>query len=214
VAAKAAVPAGPIDEVPKIEGLDTSNALRRVTGNRKLYMKLLRQFVEGQADATDRIRAAIAAGERAVAERLAHTVKGVAGSIGANALQAVADALEHGIKAGSESAAQVAAFETELGGLVGRLREKLPAVSQAADFAPAALDRAAVGPAVLRTAALLGDSDGDAVDFVTDNAGLLRPLFQPAQYGTFEKAVNSFDFEAALAELRIAALAHQLPIEG
>ncbi len=36
------------DELPSVAGLDTKDGLSRVAGNRKLYLKLLRQFVEQQ----------------------------------------------------------------------------------------------------------------------------------------------------------------------
>ena len=57
--------------------------LSRVGGNRKLYLKLLRQFIEQQGPAVEQITEALARGDIALAERLAHTLKGVAGNIGA-----------------------------------------------------------------------------------------------------------------------------------
>ncbi|MCZ7640780.1 MAG: response regulator [Verrucomicrobia bacterium] len=68
--------------LPVVEGLDTADGLTRVAGNRKLYLKLLRQFVEQQGSAPAQIAAALTGGDVPLAERLAHTVKGVAGSLG------------------------------------------------------------------------------------------------------------------------------------
>ena len=80
----------------------------RVAGNKKLYRKLLRQFSNTEADAAQRIASALAENDRALAERLAHTVKGVAGNIGATAVQNAAANLEKAIK-GSAPAAEIEA---------------------------------------------------------------------------------------------------------
>ena len=77
-------------DLPAVEGLDTKDGLTRVAGNRKLYLKLLRQFAEQQGPSVEQITAALAQGDAALAERLAHTLKGVAGNIGAKPVQAAA----------------------------------------------------------------------------------------------------------------------------
>ena len=81
-------------DLPSVEGLDTKDGLTRVAGNQKLYLKLLRQFAEQQGPSVEQITAALAQGDTALAERLAHTLKGVAGNIGAKPVQAAAGALE------------------------------------------------------------------------------------------------------------------------
>ena len=86
------------DGLPSIAGLDTKDGLTRVAGNQKLYLKLLRQFVEQQGPALGQITEALAKGDIALAERLAHTLKGVAGNIGAKSVQFAAGALEKHIR--------------------------------------------------------------------------------------------------------------------
>ena len=77
-------------DLPSIAGLDAQDGLSRVAGNRKLYRKILRQFVEQQGPSLEQIAAALVKGDVALAERLAHTLKGVAGNIGAKTVQAAA----------------------------------------------------------------------------------------------------------------------------
>ena len=48
------------DDLPSIAGLDTKDGLSRVGGNRKLYLKLLRQFIEQQGPAVEQITDALA----------------------------------------------------------------------------------------------------------------------------------------------------------
>ena len=117
------------DDLPSIPGLDAKDGLSRVAGNRKLYLKLLRQFIEQQGPAVEQITTALAQGDVTLAERLAHTLKGVAGNIGAKAVQAAAGALEKLIRSraaiGEVTPAkqQVAAA---LDPLVAQMRSALP----------------------------------------------------------------------------------------
>ena len=101
------------DELPDVPGLNTAEGLMRVAGNKKLYRKLLRQFSTTEADAAQRIASALAENDRALAERLAHTVKGVAGNIGASAVQNAAANLEKAI-AGSAPAAEIEVWRASL----------------------------------------------------------------------------------------------------
>lgn len=68
---------------PKIEGFDTEAALSRMNGNAELYAKLLVRFYSSIGNSYNEIKAYLSNGEYKVAERLAHTVKGSAGSLGA-----------------------------------------------------------------------------------------------------------------------------------
>ena len=101
------------DELPAVPGLNVADGLGRVAGNTKLYRKLLHRFATTEADAAERIASALAEQDRALAERLAHTVKGVAGNIGAAAVQKAAADLEKAIK-GSAPAADIEAARASL----------------------------------------------------------------------------------------------------
>jgi len=93
----AAAPTPAPGALPTIAGVDTAGGLRRVVGNKNLYLDLLRRYSEGQRDATSRIRAALDGDDYSLAERLAHTLKGVSGNIGVSDAQAVASELEAAI---------------------------------------------------------------------------------------------------------------------
>ncbi len=64
----------------------------------RLYRDLLAQFAAKQCDAGSQISAAIDGGHREQAERIAHTVKGVAGNIGVGDVFTAADKLEKAIR--------------------------------------------------------------------------------------------------------------------
>jgi two-component system sensor histidine kinase/response regulator len=191
------------ESLPVIDGLDTAGGLKRVAGNRKLYLSLLRQFIDNQADASARVAAALARDDHAEAERIAHSVKGVAGNIGLAAVQASAGALEQAARAKQGVKAAATKLEADMARAIAALSEALSGSAPAAP-APAA-DAGQAAASAARLAALLADSDGEAVDYLDAHAAPIRALFADGGYAAFEKAVAGFDFDAALAQLRAAA---------
>ena len=116
-------------DLPSFEGLDTKDGLTRVAGNQKLYLKLLRQFAEQQGPSVEQITTALAQGDTALAERLAHTLKGVAGNIGAKPVQAAAGVLEKLIRdraAAAETEPALRQVAAALDPLLAQLRSSLP----------------------------------------------------------------------------------------
>ena len=94
-----------------------------------LYLAMLRRYVAGQRSVPGEIRAALAGGDVATAERIAHTSKSVSGNVGATAVQECATALEsalreHGGACGHEPL--VAALESAMTPLLAALEAQLP----------------------------------------------------------------------------------------
>jgi two-component system sensor histidine kinase/response regulator len=87
--------AKPLTDMP---GISVKEGLTRVGGNTGLYMKILIKFNNDYSNATEQIKEAIDKGDHELAQRLAHTVKGVAGNIGARDLSGPAGELESAIK--------------------------------------------------------------------------------------------------------------------
>ena len=102
--------------IENLDGIDVADGLKCVAGNRPLYRNLLLKFRQSQADAAPEIRQALTAGDRQRAERIAHTIRGIAGSIGAKELQAAAATVEQGLRDPDPAHTQshLSAFETAL----------------------------------------------------------------------------------------------------
>ncbi|MBT4285794.1 MAG: Hpt domain-containing protein, partial [Deltaproteobacteria bacterium] len=81
-----------------ISGIDLNLGLSRVGGNQKLYRDLLIKFHRDNQDITEQIQKALKEKDYELAQRLAHTVKGVAGNIGAKEIQKAAEVVELAIK--------------------------------------------------------------------------------------------------------------------
>jgi len=198
-------------ELPAVEGLDAKDGLARVAGNRNLYLKLLRQFVEQQGPAPSQVREALKANDRKLAERLAHTVKGVAGSLGIREVQEVAGALEKAIAGNAPPAADLARLETVLTAFVGRLRAALPAEAPAGNGSAAALTPEQLRGFVGKMTLHLNNFDPAASDLFNEVRESLRTFFPAGALETFEKHLGAFAFADALAVLQQAARQKGIP---
>ncbi|MEN8198948.1 MAG: response regulator [Thermodesulfobacteriota bacterium] len=84
--------------IPDLDGITVQGGLARVGGNVKLYRNLLSKFYHDNQDVTRQIRGAVEQAEKTdLATRLAHTIKALAGTIGALELQEKAAELETAI---------------------------------------------------------------------------------------------------------------------
>ena len=206
-AADAATPA----VLPTLPGLDTAAGLLRVGGNRALYLRLLRQFSDKQADASQRIATALAAGDTASAERIAHTVRGVAGNIGLLDVQHHATVLEQILGSGNAApGAAASAFGSALDTAVAGLQHALGAHASEALAAPA--DAAHAAGYAARFAQLLAANDGEATDYFSAHRPALRHVLGTRDTARIESALGDYEFEQALEHLREAAAAHDIAL--
>jgi HPt (histidine-containing phosphotransfer) domain-containing protein len=85
---------------------------------------MLRRYLACQRPVAIEMRQALAAGDRATAERLAHTTKAVSGNIGATLVQDRAATLEAAIR-GDRSASEIQQLLDELEAPLGELLHAL-----------------------------------------------------------------------------------------
>ena len=206
-------PAGEAKEVAEdflpIAGLNFQDGLARVGGNRKLYTKLLRQFVEQQAPAIEQIQSALSTSDRALAERLAHTLKGVAGNIGAGNVHSSAGILEKQIRDGADAATLNTATQhlgDSLNPLLVQLRASLPLVATETSVPspPSSTNPEKSREAAAQLIKLLSEFDPSAAEFVVSNRAELHPLFSNQAWTEFEKLVQDYSFSTAQTQLENA----------
>ena len=85
--------------LPEVEGLDTAQGLAVLRGNVATYRRMLGLFSKGHGEDAARIAAARSAGDRETVRKIAHGLKGSAGSIGAMSLATAATALDAALRA-------------------------------------------------------------------------------------------------------------------
>jgi two-component system, sensor histidine kinase and response regulator len=188
---------------PPIEGLDMAAGLRRVLGREPLYLSMLRKFATGQKSATTEIHKALVASDWETAERLVHTLKGVAATIGATKVQRRAESLESAIRTRVPRGAVEGPLEDlvePLFTLIRHLEQTLPPVS---DRNLVTVEEADLKVVCDTLEALLEGDDPEAGDLLETNAALLRAAF-PHQFRRIADQVRSYDFGPALVGLRAA----------
>ncbi|MCB1770234.1 MAG: response regulator, partial [Candidatus Competibacteraceae bacterium] len=112
------------DQWLEISGVDTHLGLLRIGEDRNLYRRLLDRFVETQSETATVMRKAVTEGDLDRARRLAHNIKGVAGNLGANALEAAARRMEQALAEDHPLQIEevLADFEQSLKQLIARLQ--------------------------------------------------------------------------------------------
>ncbi len=202
-----AIPAKRVEELtlPRIEGVDLEDGLRRVVGNKRLYRDLLLQFASKQADAPAQISTAIEGGDRKLAERIAHTVKGVAGNLGLPQVATLAEKLEKALRHGG--AVEPALFE-EFAEVLGRQVQAIRQALQASMPAPLPIEEShegfnpeAVSAAIGRLRVLLESSDADAAEAFLAVERMLAGTIAKSRLDSLSTTIGEFDFETALKSL-------------
>ncbi len=128
----------------RIEGVDMREGLMRLGENRKLYHDLLVKFRKSYSDAALRIEDLLEKGDAEQARRLAHSVKGIAGNLGARSLFEAAGEVESALQSGEME--RRAGLLRDFGLELDRIIRGLQVVSDEAPEARVADDASADDP--------------------------------------------------------------------
>jgi signal transduction histidine kinase/DNA-binding response OmpR family regulator/HPt (histidine-containing phosphotransfer) domain-containing protein len=196
-----------------VPGLNTGEALARLRGRMEAYEDLLCRFCDGQADAAHRAEQALRAGRSDDARRALHTLRGLAGTIGADALARAAGLAEQAVAEASPAAALAGlpALDQQLAALIAQLRAALPATA-ALPGAAASLSSPVAGTpahdeaaAVLqRLQALLADDDAEAVEWFRAHRAAIEAALGAERFAALALPLQGFAFPQALVVLNEA----------
>ena len=192
------------ETLPEFQGVDVAGGLRRVAGNKILYRNLLAEFVAKRASVGAQIASALESGDRSLAERLAHSVKGVAGNLGINVTFQLAGQLESAIRESrSDVQVQLQEFISELNQQVQAIQRSRKAETpiQRRGQGNEGVDLAEAQAFVGRLRALLQASDADATSTYDRLKDFLGGTADEAKMNTLGAAIGVFDFDAALLVL-------------
>ncbi|MDR1359563.1 MAG: response regulator, partial [Deltaproteobacteria bacterium] len=181
------LPASAREGALNLPGLETEKALARLGNNERLFIKLLRQFVDYHDNTETDFRAALADGDQVGAQRIAHTLKGVAAAIGAADLSGQAALLEASFQdgPGDESGALAARCFSSLSLVQAMLREAFASAETEKQTPAAAADLSAEDKERLAElldalTVYLQDFDAEAVAFASARQEALAVLL-PAE---------------------------------
>lgn len=181
-------------------GIDHETALARLGGNQNLYARLLQRFRENQGDFVERLHASRQSGNRNALLLEVHTLRGLAGNIGADHLASLAGELEHCLRQSPDDDTRIDALINRLelahGGVIAALADvPLPAAA-----APAA-DPQELAESLLTLRKLLATDDALAANHFEQLENALRQEGSQAAVDRLAKAIGAYDFEAALEQL-------------
>jgi len=191
-----------------IAGLDAAQGLKTLNGNTAAYTRLLRRYATTHGDDMTRLRERMAEGDRDELRRLAHTLKGSSGNLGATEVQRLAAELEVALKEGGDVAAierLSSTLETELLRLTAAIRAALPEVA-VASFAEE-VDWAVVRQVLAELEPLLAESRMQANQLIETHAALLKAALGPLG-AELEQRIESFLYPEALQTLKRAREEH------
>lgn len=200
---------GELMDVPKFVNIDVDEGLRRVSGNSKLYLSLIEKFYEKYQTVTDEIKKAIKQTDQEKAVRLAHTIKGLAGSLGAVKLNKAAALIEVEFKnsISSDSHILLFDFESELDLVlneIGAWIKKNNAVSaETSAISEGKPDPVIFGKLMMELHTLVENSDFDSGKklkelMCLDGIGRYLDELKKA-----EKLISNYEFDEALEVLNL-----------
>ena len=187
------------------EGIDITDGLSRVTYNTALYKRILTQFMNTYRTVDKQLLDAWENGETDLVSILAHTLKGVAGNIGAGAMQNTASLIEKGLLHPDESSETIQ-------NLLVQFSKNLDEVLQSIDTYLKSQPTVKAAPATMvmsiqecheKLRAFLLDADSEAITFFASVKGIFVEQYNRDLVKSLDKALNMFDFDAALNLLKI-----------
>ena len=181
-----------------ISGVDVKDGLRRVAGNARLYRALLKQFADRQFEEAAEIQRALERRDYETAERLAHTVKGSAGNLGARVLSELADGLERAIRSHDAEAiaSQINHFAEDWARTARSIFESINPLTETTSVSAVSL--VDLLPLLTHLREMLSANDGESLDYFLEIRDRLEGSVSMPDLSTLHDAVAQFDFPIAL----------------
>ncbi|WP_033129650.1 response regulator [Aeromonas aquatica] len=186
----------------ELDGIDQAAGLATCQGHTDLYLRLLHKFLTAYRGFTEQFEVALADTDPVAAARLAHSLKGTAGNIGAFGITQAAAELERLCQTGAaDDLVQASLAEVEL-----RLGPVLDALACLGEEQPAPKPRTQesdpyLQPRLARLGRLLAESDSEAVEALLELRALALAPALAERLARVAQQVDRYDFDAALALL-------------
>lgn len=189
--------------------IDRQLGIENAAGNVALYHRLLGNFVEDHKDSLTKLSQALGDDDSTLAHRMAHTLKSVAGTIGAMELSGIACKLEMTLAEGKLKNAQklLAPFGVALERV---LLELAPAPGSPVNCVDCAcLDKKEALELIATLEPLLAAGDSKSLEYLEPITAILYPVGEKGRL--LSTQISDYDFDLALSnlnEIRLCLEAH------
>ncbi|MBF0448442.1 MAG: transporter substrate-binding domain-containing protein [Magnetococcales bacterium] len=194
-----------------ISGLDCKKGMQNVGNKADIYVKILKKFILSHNDSAQQMIQQQQQGDYAALERSAHTLKGLAATIGANNLSDLAAQIEHSANNPDRSEATLTAQISQSGELlstiIAAIKESLPAQESDSDDQEKSGPDHDVNPEQLallfqQIHSYVNAYDTMAEKMVTELILLVGQGSRRKRALKLQAALDGYDFEACLTLLQ------------
>ena len=202
VAVHAAVDPALLTRLANVPGLDVTRGVAALHGKAAKYVELLGRFAAVHAEDMTRLAEFLATGDQAAATRMAHSLKGAAGTLGIDRLAEIARRIEFALRDSPQADretlnADMEAIHREFMALAA----VLPAPTSAAPAPTTAPPPEFLRPILDVLESRLEEGDFTAAALFKEHAPALRAALG-SRYDEIAAQFHQFDLKAALATLR------------
>ncbi|MBU1054919.1 MAG: response regulator [Proteobacteria bacterium] len=187
-----------------LHGIDIKTGLKRFEGNKKLYKKILLQFISEFNDASEKMRDIIRKGDIEEGEALVHNIKGVSGNISAYDLQSASIKLEAAFKQSDSGnfVSLLSDFDNTLHQVLTSIKQlkKMDAL-QIINFPESSPDIETLSPIFSRLQQLLKRNDLVEDELLESLQKQVSGSRYENNIKTFEEYLDKFDYQNALSVL-------------
>lgn len=202
----------PAPEIPDLPGIDTATGLIVTQGNTNLYTRLLISFLNDYVDFEQQFRDAQADNDPLAATRTAHSLKSVAGNIGALSLQKSAQQLERACKYDTGTVEDVLAkVISELNPIITGLEPLRQVNHSAISVVPNKLYMDAIEPLLQQLHTQISKDSINASSSIDELTLLMAGSVYASELDAIANSVDIFEFGEAYNALQ--ALAEKLEIK-
>jgi len=192
------------EQLTAIDGIDAHIGLHNLLDNAVSFLRLLRQFVSSHANDTNKLRTLLAKDETEQARIIAHTLKGVAGTLGLIRIQVTAKILEKSLKspAFKSNSDEVSSLIDSIQVDHDHLRLALEAIEdQPSPTQPVEAKFEDAQEILGRLETLLKTDNSEANTLFSDSEVLLKKTFGSVTEELGQQ-IDAFDYSLALSTLQ------------
>ena len=183
----------------QLNTVDIEDGLKRTMGDKQLYVKLLSKFVHGHKDFIEQFNHAIASKDTELSTRLAHTLKGLAGNIGALDLQNSAGLLEVQAQNSNISTPCLLEVENSLEKVITELTAMLEELKQQVTSHNTSVSDVDIAEILATLLPMLEDYDTQTTDYLVANEQSLKASGGRKWFISLQNAIENYDYDAAIA---------------